>query len=73
MKTKLTLSIDEELIPRAKDFAGSQGISLSQLIENVLRQLTSRDQPTFSARWRGRFVPAARNDERYRALAEKYL
>ncbi len=28
---------------------------------------------TFSQRWRGRFVPAARSDERYEALAKKYL
>ena len=28
---------------------------------------------TFSQRWRGRFEPAARNDERYEALAKKYL
>ena len=28
---------------------------------------------TFSQRWRGRFVPAARGDERYEALAKNYL
>ncbi len=28
---------------------------------------------TFSRRWRGTFEPAERDDERYRALAKKYL
>lgn len=28
---------------------------------------------TFSQRWRGKFEPAHRDDERYKALAKKYL
>ncbi len=28
---------------------------------------------TFSQRWQGKFVPADRDDERYEALAKKYL
>ncbi len=31
------------------------------------------DGETFSQRWRGKFMPAVRGDERYRALAKKYL
>ncbi|HVW11896.1 MAG TPA: TraY domain-containing protein [Bryobacteraceae bacterium] len=29
--------------------------------------------PSFTSRWRGRFRPAAKTDERYQALAKKYL
>lgn len=74
MKTKLTVTIDEEVVPRAKAYARSQGISLSQLIENALREVSDEERgSSFSERWRGKFIPAKRDDERYRRLAEKYL
>ena len=40
MNTKLTLSLDREIIEQAKVFAQSQHQSLSKLIEGYLRQLT---------------------------------
>jgi hypothetical protein len=74
MKAKLTVTIDEDLIPVAKEKARKEGVSLSHLIETALRRATSAEGPTFSQRWRGRFVPADRTgDDRYDALAEKYL
>jgi post-segregation antitoxin (ccd killing protein) len=73
MKTKLTVTIDEELIPKAKDEARSRGVSLSDLIERSLRALTLEKRRPFSARWRGRFKAARRKGDRYKALAEKYL
>lgn len=73
MKAKLTVTVDEELIPEAKRHARSKGVSLSQLIETSLREMTAASGPTFSQRWRGELRPAERNDDRYRALAEKYL
>ena len=39
MKTKLTLTIDNELIPKAKEHARQADLSLSQLIENNLRAI----------------------------------
>ncbi len=33
----------------------------------------AEDGVTFSEKWRGKFEPAERDDERYRALAQKYL
>lgn len=72
MKARLTVTIDEDLIPKAKDRARQEGLSLSRLIERALRQLTTEDEPTFSQRWRGRFRLAAGKDERYAALAKKY-
>lgn len=73
MKKKLTVTIDQELIPVAKEYARREGVSLSELIEGALRGLAAKERDSFSTRWRGRFVPAEREDERYRALAEKYL
>ncbi len=73
MKTKLTLTIDDELVPKAKRYARSRGLSLSQLIERTLSSLSSGDAASFSTRWRGKFTPARRADRRYRALAKKYL
>ena len=74
MKTKLTVTIDRELLPRAKRYARAKGVSLSQLIEASLRQISVGDaNTTFSSRWRGRFTASSDDNERYRALAKKYL
>jgi len=74
MKTKLTLSVDEDLVPVAKEFAHARGLSLSQMIEDSLRTTvyTSREG-AFSSRWRGTLRPARKDTPRYRALAERYL
>jgi hypothetical protein len=73
MKKKLTITVDAELLPRAKRYARSRGVSLSSVIESSLRALTEDLEPSFVERWRGRFKPSVRDDERFRALAEKYL
>lgn len=73
MKTKVTLTLDEELVPRAKALARSRGKSLSQLVEDSLREMAGAEGESFAVRWLGAFEPARRDDERYRALAEKYL
>lgn len=73
MRTKLTVTIDRDLIPRAKSRARAEGVSLSRLIERALAALTAEEGASFSQRWRGRFRPADRNDPLYKALAKKYL
>ena len=72
MKTKLTVTIDEDLLPRAKECARKEGVSLSSLIERALRELTAEGEPSFSQRWRGRFRLAGRKGDRYTALEKKY-
>ena len=42
MDTKLTLSLDKSVIEQAKDYAKSNKVSLSRLIETYLASLTSR-------------------------------
>ena len=74
MKTKLTVTIDRDLLPKAKRYARARGVSLSELIEAGLRRASGEaDGPTFSSRWRGTFTARATDDDRYRALARKYL
>ena len=73
MKKKLTITIDAELLPNAKRYARSRGVSLSSFIEQSLKEVAGQDSPSFATRWRGRFEPAGRRDPRYDALARKYL
>ena len=73
MKKKLTITVDGELLPRAKRYARSRGVSLSSLIEEALREMAGEEAPSFADRWRGRFEPAGKDDDRFTALAEKYL
>ena len=73
MKTKLTVTIDRDLLPKAKRYARARGVSLSEVIEANLRRLSADETKSFASRWRGKFVPVARTDERYVALAKKYL
>ena len=46
MNTKLTLSLDKDIIEQAKEFAQSQHQSLSKLIEGYLRQVTKAKEMT---------------------------
>lgn len=73
MKKKLTITIDEDLIPRAKRYARRRRVSLSSLIEDALARMTDTPETSFVQRWRGSFEAVTEGDERYRALAEKYL
>jgi hypothetical protein len=73
MKTKLTISVDATLVPHAKRYARRQGVSLSSLIESALREMTGPlETASFSERWRGTMALTERDDERHRALTEKY-
>ena len=73
MKAKLTITVDETLVPAAKRYARHRGMSLSRLIEQALRDASPSGRSTFATRWRGRFRPARRSEPRYRRLAKKYL
>ena len=45
MNAKLTLTIEESLIVRAKAFAKGQGRSLSDMVESYFKLVTSDDYP----------------------------
>jgi len=44
MNTKLTLTIEQEIIKRAKDYAKEKNRSLSDIIENYLKILTKEEK-----------------------------
>jgi hypothetical protein len=44
MNTKLTLTIDKAVIEQAKIYAGKQGRSLSSMIENYLKSVTTKEE-----------------------------
>ncbi len=44
MNTKLTLTIEQEIIKRAKNYAKEKNRSLSDIIENYLKMLTKEEQ-----------------------------
>ena len=73
MKTKLTITVDAEILPMAKRYARSRGVSLSSLVEQSLREAAGQEVTSFTQRWRGRLQAAHRADQRYDALARKYL
>ncbi len=43
MSTKLTLTVDKNVIDRAKKYAKARGRSLSEIIENLLIGITSEE------------------------------
>ncbi|GAA4394557.1 DUF6364 family protein [Nibrella viscosa] len=43
MDSKLTLRLDEQVIQKAKQYAAARKTSLSGLVENYLKSLTSRE------------------------------
>ncbi len=43
MTTKLTLTIDEKVISSAKKYAKKKGRSLSNLVENYLKSVSSKE------------------------------
>lgn len=46
MNTKLTLTIERDIIERAKNYAKGKNRSLSDIIENYLKILTEKEQET---------------------------
>ncbi len=45
MNTKLTLTIEKEVIEIAKDYAKEKGQSLSELVENYFKLITNERRP----------------------------
>ncbi len=73
MKRKLTLSVEEELVEYGKQYAAQQHKSLSQVVEEALREIREAGQPTFSQRWRGKFAKRNRpGDPRMEYLEKRY-
>lgn len=75
MKSKLTLTVDETLIPRAKRLARERRVSLSELVESQLAALCDEARSstsTFVNRWSGKFELNSSDDSRAVRLRAKY-
>ena len=73
-RKKLTLSVDEAVIRRARRFSKRHGTSISQLVSDFLATLgegSAEDTPIVS-RLRGILPADAREEEYGRYLEEKY-
>ena len=73
--SKLTLSIDPDVVEAAKEYAASTGTSVSQLVEDYLAAITSSTertaQPPILARLRGAMKDVD-IDDFHRHVQKKY-
>ncbi|MGM0532214.1 MAG: DUF6364 family protein [Bacteroidota bacterium] len=46
MNTKLTLTLDKNIIEKAKKYANEKGISLSEMVENYLKIIIKEEAKT---------------------------
>ena len=51
MKTKLTLTVEEELVRKGKIAAAKKGVSLSSLFEDTIQAITQDNAVLFSKKW----------------------
>ena len=71
--------LTQRILDKALQLPRDERVEMARVL--LLSADSPADQPaaataegmTFSEKWRGRFEPAERDDERYRALAQKYL
>ena len=72
MKTKLNLTIDKDLVPKSKAYARLKGKSVSQFVEDLLRQAINSKDESFVKRWRGKFIISDNTDPKYQILKHRY-
>lgn len=78
MKKKLTLTIEKEVTERAKVVARREGTSISQWVENLLREKTARSTEKWSPElgsWTEKMLGSVSlpDDTDYKALKEKEI
>ena len=80
MRERVNLTLDPGLTLRAKQLAKARGISLSRLIEDLLRDICETEakgnrlhRRAFSRRWRGKVSLVEGVEPRRQYLQEKYL
>jgi hypothetical protein len=75
--TKLTLSVDEDVVQRAKRYAARRKTSVSRLVERYLElisrppRLDAESMPPILARLRGVLKGGGRDEGDYRRYLEK--
>ncbi len=78
MKKKLTLTIEKEVTERAKVIARREGTSISQWVEDLLREKTARSRKKWSPQpgsWTENILGSVSlpEDIDYKALKEKEI
>ena len=73
MKSRLTLTIEKELVSFTKKYARSKGMSVSQLVEQLLRGVAENGDPSFSSCRRGKFLGVEDGNQRMNKLKTRYL
>lgn len=73
MKAKLNLTIEKELVRNSKEYARKKGISVSCLIENLLKENIKQSNTSFAEKWQGKFRIASKEEDRYNKLEERYF
>lgn len=78
MKKKLTLTIEKEVTERAKVVARREGTSISQWVEDLLREKTARATDEWSPKpgsWTEKMLGSVSlpEDTDYKALKEKEI
>lgn len=68
MKTKLTLTIEKEIVEKAKRKAASRGISLSKMFEEVFSKDNPELEKTQEQLAASRFLERLKNEPRIKAL-----
>ena len=48
MTTKLTLTMEDQVIDSAKEYARKKGESLSNIVENYLKSITAQEDPNLA-------------------------
>ncbi|MGF1678708.1 MAG: DUF6364 family protein [Candidatus Methylacidiphilales bacterium] len=81
MKLRQTFTLSPDVSARARDYARREGVSLSSLVEQLLRQKTGLEDKvtgktsggvSFAKRWAGRGKWGQGDDLRARRLRDKY-
>ncbi len=79
MKSRLSLTVDPQVIHLAKRVARDRKQSLSAMVEDLLRKAAESEGRTdrsaakpFSERWAGQLKLKDKDETRFKHLAEKY-
>ncbi len=71
--TVLTQRILGEALQLPQDERVEMGRALLRSVSSPAAETAAEEKVTFSEKWRGKFEPADRDDERYKALARRHL
>lgn len=72
MKTKINLTLNSKLVPKAKRLAKENGKSVSQIVEELLQKFIEEDTFSFTDKWLGKLEITDIDDNRTKYLKNRY-